>query len=121
MAVTEMFFDSDWAYEREYLNGRTAYSQEAEQTMPSVVIVSRQIGVREFDPGRTIPMVNRFGVIRRKPVAPGFGSWPKPPHAAFLRLNLPATSPSRHMPHVRIHPLRAAPAAGRNLSWQKTI
>jgi hypothetical protein len=65
-AVTEMFFDSDWAYEREYF-GRTAYSEEAEQTMPSVVIVGRQVGVRDFDPGRPMPAVKRFGVVRRKP------------------------------------------------------
>jgi hypothetical protein len=66
-AVTEMFFDSDWAYEREYLGGRTAYSDEAEQTMPSVVIMSRQVGIREFDPGLPMPTVKRFGVVRRKP------------------------------------------------------
>jgi hypothetical protein len=67
-AVTEMYFDSDWAYEREYLSsGSTAYSQEAEQTMASVVIASRQVGFREFDPGRPMPTVKRFGVIRRKP------------------------------------------------------
>jgi hypothetical protein len=66
-AVTEMLFDSDWAYEQAYLSGRTAYSQEAEHTMPSVVIVSRQVGVRDFDPGRPMPPVKRFGVIRRKP------------------------------------------------------
>jgi hypothetical protein len=66
-AVTEMFFDSDWAYEREYFIGPTAYSKEVEQTMPSVVIVSRQVGIREFDPGRPMPTVKRFGVIRRKP------------------------------------------------------
>jgi len=66
-AVTEMIFDSDWAYEREYLGGRTAYSEEAEQTMPSVVIMSRQVGFREFDPGLPMPTVKRFGVIRRKP------------------------------------------------------
>jgi hypothetical protein len=66
-AVTEMFFESDWAYEREYLGGRTAYSDEAEQTKPSVVIVGRQVGVREFDPGRPVPAVKRFGVVRRKP------------------------------------------------------
>jgi hypothetical protein len=60
--------------------------------MPSVVIVSRQIGVREFDPGRTMPTVNRFGVIRRKPVAPGFGSWPKPwpPHGRFSETKPPS-------------------------------
>jgi hypothetical protein len=51
-AVTEMFFDSDGAYEREYLGGRTAYSEEAEQTKPPVVIVGRQVGVRDFDPSR---------------------------------------------------------------------
>jgi hypothetical protein len=66
-AVIEMVFASDWAYEREYLGGRTAYSEEAERTMPSVVIVSRQIGIREFDPGRPMPAVKRFGVLRRKP------------------------------------------------------
>jgi len=66
-AVTEMFFDSDWAYEQEYLGGRTAYSEEAEHTMPAVVIVSRQIGIRDFDPGKPIPAVKRFGVLRRKP------------------------------------------------------
>jgi hypothetical protein len=62
-----MFFDSDWAYEREYLSGGTAYSQEAEQTLPSVVIVSRQVGIMDFDPGRPMPTVKRFGVVRRKP------------------------------------------------------
>jgi hypothetical protein len=66
-AVTEMFFDSDWAYEQEYLGGRTAYSEEAEHTMPVVVIVSRQIGIRDFDPGKRMPEVKRFGVLRRKP------------------------------------------------------
>jgi hypothetical protein len=66
-AVIEMVFDSDGAYEQEYLGPRTAYSEEAEQTMPSIVIVSRQIGIREFDPGRPIPAVKRFGVLRRKP------------------------------------------------------
>jgi hypothetical protein len=65
--VTEMVFDSDWAYEREYLGGRTAYSDEAERTMASLVIVSRQIGIRDFDPGRPRPAVKRFGVLRRKP------------------------------------------------------
>ena len=34
--------------------------------MPSVVIVSRQIGIRDFDPGRPTPAVKRFGVLRRK-------------------------------------------------------
>jgi hypothetical protein len=66
-AVTEMFFDSDAAYEREYLSGRTPYSLEAEQTAPSVVIVSRQIGIRDFDPVRPRPAVKRFGVVRRRP------------------------------------------------------
>jgi hypothetical protein len=66
-AVTEMFFDSDWAYEQQYLGGRTAYSEEAEHTMPAVVIVSRQIGIRDFDPGKPMPAVKRFGVLRRKP------------------------------------------------------
>jgi hypothetical protein len=66
-AITEMFFDSDWAYEQKYLVGRTAYSEEAEQTMPGVVIVSRQIGIRDFDPGKPMPAVKRFGVLRRKP------------------------------------------------------
>ena len=66
-AVTEMFFDSDWAYEQEYLGGRTAYSEESAHTMPSVVIVSRQIGIRDFDPGKPMPAVKRFGVLRRKP------------------------------------------------------
>src|ERR1700686_4602351 len=66
-AVTEMVFDSDWAYEQEYLDPRTAYSEETEHTMPPVVIVSRQIGIREFDPGRPMPAVKRFGVLRRKP------------------------------------------------------
>ena len=66
-AVTEMFFESDWAYEREYLAGDSPYRQEAEQTMPLVVIVSRQIGIRDFDPGRPRPTVKRFGVVRRKP------------------------------------------------------
>jgi len=66
-AVTEMFFDSDWAYERAYLGGHTACSEEAEQTKPSVVIVGRQVGIREFDPGRPMPAVKRFGVVRRKP------------------------------------------------------
>jgi hypothetical protein len=66
-AVTEMVFDSDWAYEQEYLGPRTAYSEEAEHTMPPVVIVSRQIGIREFDPGRPMPAVKRFGILRRKP------------------------------------------------------
>jgi hypothetical protein len=66
-AVVEMFFDSDWAYEREYLSGHTPYSQEAEETTPSVVIVSRQIGIKDFDPGRPMPTVKRFGVLRRKP------------------------------------------------------
>jgi hypothetical protein len=66
-AVTEMVFDSDWAYEQEYLGARTAYSEEAEHTTPAIVIVSRQIGIRDFDPGRPIPAVKRFGVLRRKP------------------------------------------------------
>ncbi|HYM17885.1 MAG TPA: hypothetical protein VEU06_04930, partial [Micropepsaceae bacterium] len=66
-AVTEMFFDSDFGYEREYLNGPTAYTKEAEETKPSVVIVSRQIGIRDFDPGLPIPKVKRFGLVRRKP------------------------------------------------------
>src|SRR5258707_11055694 len=66
-AVTEMFFASDWTYEREYLAGRTAYSGEADETMPSLVIMSRQIGIRDFDPGRAKPAIKRFGVLRRKP------------------------------------------------------
>ncbi len=66
-AVTEMVFDSDWAYEREYLVSRTAYTEEAEQTKPSIAIVSRQIGIRDFDPGRPKPPVKRFGVLRRRP------------------------------------------------------
>jgi hypothetical protein len=66
-AVTEMVFDSDWAYEQEYLGSRTAYTEEAEHTMPSIVILSRQIGIRDFDPGRPEPAVKRFGVLRRKP------------------------------------------------------
>jgi hypothetical protein len=66
-AVTEMVFDSDWAYEQEYFGPRTAYSEEAEHTMPSIVIASRQIGIRDFDPGRPMPAVKRFGVLRRKP------------------------------------------------------
>jgi hypothetical protein len=66
-AVTEMVFDSDWAYEQEYLASRTAYTEEAEHTMPAIVIVSRQIGIRDFDPGRPVPAVKRFGVLRKKP------------------------------------------------------
>jgi hypothetical protein len=66
-AVIEMGFDSDWAYEQEYLGARTAYSEEAERTTPSIVIVSRQIGIRDFDPGRPMPKVKRFGVLRRMP------------------------------------------------------
>jgi hypothetical protein len=66
-AVIEMVFDSDWAYEQEYLNGPTAYTEEAEGSKPSIVIVSRQIGIRDFDPGRQRPQVKRFGVLRRKP------------------------------------------------------
>jgi hypothetical protein len=66
-AVTEMVFESDWAYEREYLAGDSPYCEEADQIMPLVVIVSRQIGIRDFDPGRPRPAVKRFGVIRRKP------------------------------------------------------
>jgi hypothetical protein len=66
-AVTEMFFASDGAYEQEYLGGRTAYSDEAAQTMPAIVIVSRQIGIRDFDPGKPMPAVKRFGVLQRKP------------------------------------------------------
>jgi len=66
-AVTEMVFDSDWAYEQEYLGARTPYTEEAERTMPAIVIVSRQIGIRDFDPGKPIPAVKRFGVLRRKP------------------------------------------------------
>jgi len=66
-AVTEMFFDSDAAYEREYLNGPTAYLKEADDTKPSVVIVSRQIGIRDFDPALPVPKVKRFGLVRRKP------------------------------------------------------
>jgi hypothetical protein len=65
-AVTEMVFDSDRAYEQEYLVSRTAYTDEAERTKPSIVIVSRQIGIRDFDPGRPKPAVKRFGVLRRK-------------------------------------------------------
>jgi hypothetical protein len=66
-AVTEMVFDSDWAYEQEYLNGPTAYTDETERTKPALVIVSRQIGIRDFDPGKPVPKVKRFGVLRRKP------------------------------------------------------
>jgi len=66
-AVVEMVFDSDFAYEQEYLNGPTAYSEEAERTKPAIVIVSRQIGIRDFDPGRPRPQVKRFGVLKRKP------------------------------------------------------
>jgi hypothetical protein len=66
-AVTEMVFDSDRAYEQEYLVSRTAYTEEAEQTKPSIVIISRQIGIRDFDPGRPKPAVKRFGVLRKKP------------------------------------------------------
>ena len=66
-AVVEMVFDSDRAYELEYLVSRTAYMEEAEHTKPSIVIVSRQIGIRDFDPGRPKPAVKRFGVLRRKP------------------------------------------------------
>ena len=66
-AVVEMVFDSDWAYEQEYLNGPTAYTEEAERTKPGIVIVSRQIGIRDFDPGRPTPAVKRFGVLRRRP------------------------------------------------------
>jgi hypothetical protein len=66
-AVTEMVFESDRTYEQAYLGGRTAYSEEAEQTKPTVVIVGRQVGVRDFDPGRPMPAVKRFGVVRRKP------------------------------------------------------
>src|SRR5262249_35142383 len=66
-AVAEMFFDSDAAYEREYLSGRTAYVKETEETKPPVVIVSRQIGIRDFDPGLPVPPVKRFGLVRRKP------------------------------------------------------
>src|SRR4029077_11483910 len=66
-AVTEMVFDSDWAYEQQYLGHPTAYSEEAEHTAPVIVIVSRQIGIRDFDPGRRVPSVKRFGVLRRKP------------------------------------------------------
>ena len=66
-AVTEFVFDSDRAYEQEYLGSHTAYTEEAERTTPSVVIVSRQIGIRDFDPGRPRPAVKRFGVLRRKP------------------------------------------------------
>ncbi len=65
-AVTEMVFDSDRAYEQEYLVSRTAYTEEAEHTHPSITIVSRQIGIRDFDPGRPKPAVKRFGVLRRK-------------------------------------------------------
>ena len=66
-AVTEIVFENDWAYEREYLNGHTAYTDEAEETKPSVIIVSRQIGIRDFDPALPIPTVKRFGLVRRKP------------------------------------------------------
>jgi hypothetical protein len=66
-AVIEMVFDSDWAYEQEYLNGPTVYTDEAERTKPAIVIVSRQVGIRDFDPGRPVPKVKRFGVLRRKP------------------------------------------------------
>lgn len=66
-AVTEMVFDSDWAYEQEYLGSRTAYTEEAGHTKPSIVIISRQIGIRDFDPGRPKPAVKRFGVLRKKP------------------------------------------------------
>ena len=66
-AVIEMVFDTDWAYEQEYLNGPTAYTDEAERAKPAIVIVSRQIGIRDFDPGRPRPLVKRFGVLRRKP------------------------------------------------------
>lgn len=65
-AVTEMVFDSDRAYEQEYLVSRTAYTDEAEHTKPSITIISRQIGIRDFDPGRPKPAVKRFGVLRRK-------------------------------------------------------
>jgi len=66
-AVTEMVFDTDRAYEQEYLGSRTAYTDEAERTKPSITIISRQIGIRDFDPGRPVPQVKRFGVLRRKP------------------------------------------------------
>jgi hypothetical protein len=66
-AVTEMVFDSDRAYEREFLASRSAYTEEAKHTKPSITIVSRQIGIRDFDPGRPKPAVKRFGVLRRKP------------------------------------------------------
>jgi hypothetical protein len=66
-AVVEMVFDSDWAYEQEYLNGPTAYTDEVSRAKPAIVIVSRQIGIRDFDPGRPAPLVKRFGVLRRKP------------------------------------------------------
>src|SRR5215471_2146004 len=66
-AVIEMIFDSDSAYEQEYLNGPTAYTEEAERSKPAIVIVSRQIGIRDFDPGRPRPAVKRFGVLKRKP------------------------------------------------------
>lgn len=65
-AVTEMIFDSDRAYEQEYLGSRTAYTEEAEHIRPSITIISRQIGIRNFDPGRPKPAVKRFGVLRRK-------------------------------------------------------
>ena len=66
-AVIEMVFDSDWAYEQEYLGRRTAYTEEAEDTAPRIVIVSRQIGIRDFDPALPKPAVKRFGMVRRKP------------------------------------------------------
>ena len=61
------FSTSDWAYEQEYLAGRTAYSEEAKDTTPRVVIMSRQIGIRDFDPALPTPAVKRFGLVRRKP------------------------------------------------------
>src|SRR5260370_22104598 len=35
--------------------------------MPAVGIVSRRRAIRDCDPGKPIPAVKRFGVLRRKP------------------------------------------------------
>jgi hypothetical protein len=66
-AVVEIFFASDRAYEQAYLKGRTAYTDEADETKPSLVLMTREFGIRDFDPGRPVPAVKRFGVVRRKP------------------------------------------------------
>jgi hypothetical protein len=47
--------------------GIPPYSREAEETTPSLVIMSHQIGIKDFDPGRPMSTVKRFGVLGASP------------------------------------------------------